>query len=135
MRGRQTAPSRYRDFMPNRWRWALVLAAATALDLLARFATSFDFGRVMHAEAVLFPVTGIALAILLRRDPGTRPWSHTIRVALVWLFALGGLRPVLWSLGAPMMAANLATLFTALVGLVAWIVRRRRQAADQPLGG
>jgi hypothetical protein len=116
--------------VPNRWRWVLILAAATALDLVARLAARFDFSRVMHVEAVLFPVTGIALAVLLRRDPGTRTWSHAMRVALVWLFALGGLRPVLWSLGAPLMAANLATLLAALVSLVGWFVRRRHPVPD-----
>jgi hypothetical protein len=114
----------------HRWRWILVVSAATALDLIARFAALFDFGRVMHVEAILFPVTAIVLATLLRRDPGSPTWPHAIRVALVWLFALGGLRPLLWTLGAPLMAANLASLFVALVGLIGWLVRRRHRASD-----
>ena len=113
--------------MPSRWRWVLVVTAATALDLLARFGVAFDFERVMHTEAVLFPVTATVLAALLRHDSNARGWPHAARVGLVWFFGLGGLRPVLWTLGLPLMAANLATLFVALAGLLLWVVRRRHR--------
>ncbi|HEY7682281.1 MAG TPA: hypothetical protein VH879_06530 [Gemmatimonadales bacterium] len=117
--------------MPSRWRWILVVAAVTALDLLARFGASFHFDRVMHIEAVLFPVTGAVLAILLQHEPSTQGWPHAIRIGLVWLFGLGGLRPVLWTLGLPLMAANFATLIGALAGVLIWLVRRRQRV----LGG
>jgi hypothetical protein len=121
--------------MPSRWRWILVVVAATVLDLLARFATSFDFGRVMHVEAVLFPVVAIVLATLLRYEPSTTAWPHAVRVGLVWLFGLGGLRPVLWTLGLPVMVANLATLVALLVGILIWVFRRRHRGPGKPLGG
>jgi hypothetical protein len=113
--------------MPSRWRWILVVTAATALDVLARFGVTFDFERVMHTEAVLFPLTATLLAALLRHEPGTRGWPHATRVVLVWFFGLGGLRPLLWTLGLPLMAANLATLVVALAGLLLWVVRRRHR--------
>ena len=110
------------------WRWFLGVAAVTGLDLVARFVSGFDFGRIMHVEAILFPLAALTLAALRRADPGERPWSRAIRLGLVWLFALGGIRPLLWWLGVPLMAANLATLAAALVALVAWRLRRRRAA-------
>lgn len=115
--------------MPSRWRWILVVTAATALDLLGRFGASFDFARVMHIEAVLFPVTGAVLATLLRHEPGTQGWPHAVRVGLVWLFGLGGLRPVVWTLGLSLMAANLATLVVALAGILLWVLRRRQRVS------
>lgn len=113
--------------MPSRWRWILVVTAASGLDLVARFASSFDFGRVMHVEAFLFPVTGVVLAWLRRSEPGTQGWPNRARVGLIWLFGLGALRPLLWTLGAPIMAANLATLGVALVGILVWALRRRHR--------
>src|SRR5678815_5515264 len=99
-----------RGSMFSHWRWLLVVIAATALDLWARFGALFNFARVMHVEAVLFPITGLVLAILLRHEPSTHGWPHRVRLGLVWLFGLGGLRPILWTLGAPLMTSNLATL-------------------------
>lgn len=109
--------------MTSREHWILVVTATTSLDLLARFAASFDFGRVMHVEAVLFPVTGIVLASLLRSEPRTQGWRNAIRVGLVWLFGFGALRPILWTLGMPLMAANLAALGVAVVALLVWALR------------
>lgn len=109
--------------MTSRWRWILVVTAATGLDLIARFGAPFDFARVMHVEAVLFPVTAIVLALLRRSEPGTQGWPKRIRLGLVWLFGLGALRPLLWTLGAPLLAANLTTLGVALVGVLVWALR------------
>ena len=117
----------------SRRRWILVVTATTALDLLARFSVSFDFARVMHVEAVLFSVTAITLATLRRSESGTRGWPNRIRPGLVWLFGLGAVRSVLWTLGAPLMAANLAILGIALVGIVVWALRRRGRAASPRL--
>ena len=113
--------------MASRWRWTLIVAAAAALDLLARFGTAFDFGRVMHVEAILFPFTGLGLAALLRSEPKTQGWPHAVRVGLVWCFALGGLRPLLWTLGLPLMVANIATVVVLLGGILGWVLRRRGQ--------
>jgi len=121
--------------MSSRRRWILVVTATTGLDLLARFGASFDFVRVMHVEAVLFPVTGFALASLLRSEPRAHGWPRTIRVGLVWLFGLGALRPLLWTFGAPLMAANLSALGVALVGLLVWVLRRRRRVPRAPSSG
>jgi hypothetical protein len=113
--------------MSSRWRWILVVAAATVLDLVGRFASSFDFGRVMHLEAVLFPATVAVLIWLRRSEPATRGWPNRARLGVIWLFGLGALRPLLWTLGAPIMVANLATLAVALAGLLLWAIRRRRR--------
>jgi len=111
--------------MSSRSRWIIVVIAATALDLWARFSAPFDFARVMHVEAVLFPITGVVLATLLRHESSTQGWPHRVRLGLVWLFGLGGLRPVLWTLGVPLVTANLATVFVALAGILMWWIRRR----------
>lgn len=111
---------------PASWRWILVVTAATGLDLLARFGASFNLDRVMHIEAVLFPATGAVLATLFRYEPRTQGWPHAVRVGLVWLFGLGGLRPVLWTLGLSLMAANVATVVVALAGILIWVLRRRQ---------
>jgi hypothetical protein len=111
--------------MPSRWRWILVVSTATALDLLARFGTSFSFARVTHLEAVLFPFTAAVLALLIRYEPSTQGWPHAVRVGLLWLFGLGGLRSVLWTLGLPLMTANIAVLVVAVAGIVSWWLRRR----------
>ena len=111
--------------MSSRWRWIFVVTAATALDLVARFGAPFSFARVMHIEAVLYPVTGAALAALFRFEPSTQGWPHAVRVALVWLFGLGALRPVLWTVGVSLMAANIATFVVAMAGIMIWWFRRR----------
>jgi len=115
----------------SRWRWILVVSATTGLDLVARFGASFDFARVMHVEAVLFPVTAVVLVFLRRSEPGRRGWPNGIRVGLIWLFGLGAVRPLLWTLGAPLMAANLVTLGGAMAGILAWALRRRHRASRQ----
>lgn len=112
--------------MTSRWRWIGVIAAATGIDLVLRFLGGFDFRRVMHGEAVLFPLTGLALARLLQTDPRTHGWRRALRLGLVWLFCLGGLRPLLWTLGLPLLVANLATLAVPVVAVPVWLLRRRR---------
>lgn len=118
--------------MPSRWRWILVVAVTTALDLAARFAAPFDFARVMHVEALLFPLTAVVLGVLRRAEARPDGWPRVARLGLIWLFALGGLRPLLWTLGMPLRWANLATLVPALAGVVIWRwkVRRRRLSAE-----
>lgn len=111
----------------SRWRWILVVTAATGVDLIARFVAPFDFARVMHVEAVLFPVTATVLALLRRAEPGEQVWPKRIRGGLVWLFGLGAVRPLLWTFGAPLLTANLTTLGVAVVGIVVWALRRRRR--------
>lgn len=113
--------------MRSRWRWILVLAVTTALDLLARFGLPFDFARVMHIEAALFPLTAVALGLLLRSELPSHGWPRALRLGLVWLFALGGLRPLLWTIHVPLLWANLATFLAALVGVLIWVAQRRRQ--------
>ena len=121
--------------MTSRRRWILVVTVTAGLDLIARFGAPFDFARVMHVEAVLFPATGIVLALLRRAEPATQGWPNRIRLGLVWLFGLGALRPLLWTLGAPLMAANLTTLGVALVGILVWALRRKHRAPAQPPQG
>ena len=112
--------------MTARWRWTLIIGGAAALDLLARFGSAFDFDRIMRVEAVLFPVTGILLGALAWHEPRAPGRRHGFRVGLAWFFLLGGLRPLLWTLGVPLMAANLASLGAALAVGAAWMLRRRR---------
>ncbi len=103
-----------------------MITATAALDYLVRVATAFDFAQIMHTEAILFPLTTIVLALLLRSEPRAQGWRHGLRVGLVWFFGLGSLRPVLWSLGASLMVANVVAIGGVVVGLIVWAVRRRR---------
>ena len=112
--------------MPSRCRWILVAAGATAFDLLARFAAPFNFARVMHVEALLFLLTAVVFGVLLRAEPREQGWRRATKVGLIWLFALGGLRSVLWTVGTPLMWANIATFVPALVGVLIWLIRRRQ---------
>lgn len=109
--------------MTPRGRWILVVTATTGLDLAARFASSFDFARVMHAEAVLFPVTAIVLVVLRRSEPRRRGWPDRVRLGLIWMFGLGTVRPLLWTLGAPITVANFATAGVAVIGVLVWARR------------
>jgi len=120
--------------MSSRWRWILVCAGATTLDLVARFAAPFNFARVMHVEALLFPLTAVVLGLLLRAEPRAQGWPRVTRLGLLWLFALGGLRPVLWTLGMPLRWANIATLLPAVAGVLVWIVRRRKAKGHAAAG-
>ena len=113
--------------MASRWWWTLVVGVATGVDLLLRFGGAFDFHRVMVGEAVLFSLTAIGLTLLLLREPRARGWRHGIRVAIVWFFALGALRPVLWLSGLALETANIGTVVGAVSGLVLWRYRRRRR--------
>jgi hypothetical protein len=117
--------------MSARWRWILVVTLAAALDLLLRFGAPFDLGRVMHVEVVLFPVTAMVLAALLRSQPSGRRWVHMVQIGLVWLFGLGGIRPILWTLGLSLLVANLGTAVAMMGGIVVWRFRRRRRAPPQ----
>jgi hypothetical protein len=114
--------------MTPRWRWISIVAGATALDLVARFGAPFDLARVMHTEAALFPLTALVLGLLLRSEPSLPRWPRMTKVALVWVFALGGLRPLLWTAHVPLLWANVAALVAALTGLTLSLVRRRRAA-------
>ncbi len=112
--------------MTSRTRWILVIVATAALDYVVRIATSFDFARIMHAEAVLFPLTTMVLATLLRSEPRAQGWRHGLRVGLVWFFGLGALRPLLWNFGAPLIVANVVSIGGVVVALIIWAVRRWR---------
>ena len=104
----------------------IVCAVATCVDLLARFGGDFDFARVMHIEAVLFSGTALTLAYLFRRDPSTLPRHRTVSLALAWLFALGSVRPLLWTLGAALVVANLSALVVAISAAGWWLLKYRR---------
>jgi hypothetical protein len=104
----------------------IVCAVATCVDLLTRFGGDFDFARVMHIEAVLFPGSALTLAYLYRRQPSKLPRHRRISLALAWLFALGSLRPLLWTLGAPLVVANLAALVVAVCAAGWWLLRYRQ---------
>ena len=115
--------------MTSRTRWILVIVATAALDYLARTATSFEFARVMRAEAILFPLTTMVLALLLRSEPKAAGWRHGLRVGLVWFFGLGALRPVLWSLGASLLVANVVSIGGVVVAPIAWGLYQWRHRA------
>jgi hypothetical protein len=106
--------------------WIICVATA-GLDLLARFGGGFDFARVMYIEAGLFPTTAFALAYLHWRQPCKPRAFRVTLTALIWLFALGSLRPLLWTLGAPLVAANVAGIVVAIGAVLVYAVLRFHQ--------
>ncbi len=105
----------------------VVVAATTALDLLARVGFGFDMARVVPVEAALFLATAILFAFLGRgRDAGD-PAVRRVDLWLAALFALASIRSALWAAGLDVYLANMVVLVVAAVaGVWAWVGRRRR---------
>ena len=119
-------------------RWTLVILGAAVVDVAARFAMPFDLRRVLIAEALLFPATGVVLARMTVARPARAGWRRTLQWVLVAAFVLAGLRSALWVIGVPVMTANytLIGLAAALWGIARYRRRRgaRRSAAESPRG-
>jgi len=109
----------------NLGRPALLLGVIVAIDLTARFGGVFDFARAMHVEAILFPVAAVATAGLSRKHTGGPRWARAAQVSIAWLFAVGGVRPILWSFGVPLELANLVTLITGIAAAAISLAIRR----------
>jgi len=113
--------------MPILFRWILVILGATAVDLLMRFRLAMSFTAVLWAEAILFPLTGLVLGLLLKASPNLTGFKRGIQIALVWGFFLAGIRSGIWVAGVPVGAANLLIFLSALGGwLAGWAAKRRR---------
>lgn len=121
--------------MTSRQRWISILTLTIAIDLFMRFGITFDFTKVMNIEAVLFPAVTMVLALLAWRESDTRAWPIKSRVGLVFFFALGGLRCVLWAVGYSLVVANFATLAVFVCGILVWLIwQRRKRRNRQSLG-
>ena len=105
--------------------WAGVVVVATALDLAGRFLLPFDLMRVMRIEAVLFPVAGIVLLLMVWREPSASGWRRTLQWGLIACFLLAGLRAVLWAVGAHPLIANVTSPAVFVVSGLALVFRRR----------
>jgi hypothetical protein len=108
-----------------------VMLAAAAIDLLVRFSGLASFNHVLWVEALLFPLTGLALHLVFRSRPRLSGLKRGLQVVLIWAFLLAGLRSGIWAAGFGVGAANLVIF---LVALLAWlgfriVQRRRRRSA------
>lgn len=106
------------------WKWAGITAVVGLLDVAVRFATDYSMIRVVRAEAVLLLGAALLLWFLRRARPAPTPRQHTIQLAIVASFFLGGLRAALWAGGMPVERANLVI---ALIGLALIVVGTRRR--------
>jgi NAD(P)-dependent dehydrogenase (short-subunit alcohol dehydrogenase family) len=114
------------------FRWTAVVVLATAVDLAGRFLLPFDLMQVMRIEAVLFPLAGIVLLLMVRREPRASGWRRMLQWGLIACFLLAGLRAALWAIGAHPLIANI-TSPTVFVLSVLVLVFRRRAARTQAL--
>ena len=110
--------------------WILILCLSTAADWLVRVRTGFDMPRVFAAEALIFPISALALGILRWKSPAAGRKPRALQPTLVWTFALAGLRSAMIALGSSYQLAIIVPSTVALIGL--WIVwrRRRRSSTD-----
>jgi len=104
-----------------------VVAAATALDLLARVVFGFDMAKVVPVEASLFLVAAILFALFGRTSDAADPGVRRADLWLAVLFALASLRSGMWAAGLDVYVAKMVILtVAAAAGIGAWIGRRKR---------
>jgi len=108
--------------------WILILGLSTAADWLVRVRTGFDMPRVFEAEALIFPISALALGILRWKSPAAGPKTRALQTTLVWTFALAGLRSAMIALGSSFQSAVIVPATLAVIGL--WIGWRRRRSSS-----
>ena len=107
--------------MHSSWKWTGAFLLVGLIDCGIRFLTHFNMSMVIPAEAILFLGSSLMLWRSERRNPAEVNWQHTVQLALVACFSLGGLRSALWALGLAVSTANLVVLVTgAAVIVLVW---------------
>lgn len=114
--------------MKSKTRWFLILIASFVADIVIRFSSNFDFGKIMVGEAILFSLIAIFFALLIRFDHNTTAWPRWIRITLAWFYGLGGIRCILWVSGVPLLVANVVTGVTFVFVALYYFLMRRRTA-------
>lgn len=110
--------------------WILILCLATAADWLVRVRTDFDMPRVFEAEALIFPISALALGFLRWKSPAVGRKTRALQTTLVWSFALAGLRSAMIALGSSYQLAIIVPVTLAVMGLWIGWRRRRRSSTD-----
>ena len=110
--------------------WILILCLSTAADWLVRVRTDFDMPRVFAAEALIFPISALALGILRWKSPAAGRKTRALQTTMVWTFALAGLRSAMIALGSSYQLAIIVPSTVALIGLWIGWRRRRRSSTD-----
>jgi len=64
--------------------WILILTVSTAADWLVRIRTGFEMQRVFAGEALIFPISALALGILRWRVPASGRKTRALQTTLVW---------------------------------------------------
>ena len=86
--------------------------------------------RVFAAEALIFPISALALGILRWKSPAAGRKPRALQTTLVWTFALAGLRSAMIALGSSYQLAIIVPSTVALIGLWIGWRRRRRSSTD-----
>ena len=115
--------------------WILILAISTVADWLVRIRTDFDMPSVFAAEALIFPVSALALGFLRWRSPAQGPKTRALQTTLVWMFALAGLRSAMLSLGSSYLWAIIVPVSPAGLGVWTWWRQQRSSKAAAMLQG
>jgi hypothetical protein len=110
--------------------WILILCLSTAADWLVRVRTDFDMPRVFAAEALIFPISALALGILRWKSPAAGRKTRALQTTMVWTFALAGLRSAMIALGSSYQLAIIVPSTVAVIGLWLGWRRRRRSSTD-----
>ena len=64
--------------------WILIVTVSTAADWLVRIRTGFEMPRVFAGEALIFPISALALGILRWRVPASGRKTRALQTTLVW---------------------------------------------------
>ena len=104
--------------------WLVLLAVVTTVELLVRFATSFNLRRVLLVEAALFLAASLVGAVLSRRST-PKDWYYVLQWILAGAFLLASVRAAAWGLGMPVARANMLITFLGIVVLATIWWRRR----------
>ena len=110
--------------------WILIISVSAAADWLVRILTDFDMTRVFAAEALIFPVSALALGLLRWRSPASGRKTRALQTVLVWAFALAGLRAAMVAFGSSYLWANIVPSCLAVLGIWIWWRRRKIKQPD-----
>ena len=110
--------------------WILIISISAVADWSVRILTEFDMPRVFAAEALIFPVSALALGLLRWRSPASGRKTRALQTVLVWAFALAGLRAAMVAFGSSYLWANIVPSCLAVLGIGVWWRRRKIKRPD-----
>jgi hypothetical protein len=115
--------------------WILIIVISAVADWSVRILTDFDMPRVFAAEALIFPISALALGVLRWRSPASGRKTRALQTVLVWTFVLAGLRAAIVAFGSSYLSANIVPFCLAVLGIGVWWRRRRTRQQDGETDG